>query len=81
MTNQSNFRGLIAKLFQGCGHESRKGIYARLLNPFLPKMEIKTERKPVTLLQFTSTTFWARELRIQLELLTGEMKFLAKVSN
>jgi hypothetical protein len=44
MTNQSNFRGLMAKLFQDNGHESRKGTHARKLKPCLPKMEIKTEK-------------------------------------
>ena len=45
MTNQSNFRGLIAELFQSWEHKARKGIYARKLNPFLPEMKIKTGKK------------------------------------
>lgn len=42
----------MAKLFQDHRHESREGIYARKLNPFLPEMEMKTETQ---LLLLTST--------------------------
>lgn len=69
----------MAKLFQGCGHESRKGIYARILNPFLPKMERKTERKPVTSIHIYHIL--GKRVKIRLELLIGDMKFLAKMWN
>lgn len=78
MTNQSNFKRLIAELFQDCGHESRKGINARKLNPFLPEME---RQKQTQLLHFNSNLPCFRQESEDPELLTDKVKFLGKVRN
>lgn len=80
MTNQSNLRRLIAKLFQDTRHESRKRINARKLKSSLPKMKIKTKRKPVMYFILIQVhPILGKRKVLQLSVSPGEMKFLAKI--